>query len=125
MVEQDYIMQLIRDMVRAMLKLIFKIETDSPSSELLENAEARQTLDELIDMIDQGNINEAENRIYDITENTDRINLEIALLFYAHLNEKSNQFLEEHEFSREEVKSGLREASRRYGFSDFVDLYLQ
>ena len=32
----------------------------------------------------------------------------MALIFYSHLNEKSNDFLEAHDFSREEIKAGWR-----------------
>ena len=38
MFEQDYVMRLIKEMVRAILKLLFNIDTDSPSAELLEDA---------------------------------------------------------------------------------------
>ena len=43
MYEQDYIMRLIKEMVRAILKLLFNIDTESPSSELLKDAEEKQT----------------------------------------------------------------------------------
>lgn len=68
MFEQDYVMRLIKEMVRAILKLLFNIDTDSPSAELLEDVKEQQTLDELLDMVDNGFINEAENKIYEITE---------------------------------------------------------
>ncbi len=35
----------------------------------------------MLDMVDAGEINEAENRLYDLTSNTDVNSLEIALLF--------------------------------------------
>ena len=85
MFEQDYVMRLIKEMVRSILKLLFKIDTDSPSAELLEDAEEQQTLDELLDMIDNGFINEAENKIYEITEERKKTDLEIALLFLSWL----------------------------------------
>lgn len=83
--EQDYVMRLIKEMVRAILKLLFNIDTDSPSAELLKDSEEEQTLDELLHMVDDGFINEAENRIYEITEEGKKIDLEIALLFYSYL----------------------------------------
>ena len=86
MFEQDYVMRLIKEMVRAILKLLFNIDTDSPSAELLEDAKEQQTLDELLDMVDNGFINEAENKIYEITEEGKKTDLEMALLFYSYLN---------------------------------------
>ena len=125
MYEQDYIMRLIKEMVRAILKLLFNIDTESLSSELLKDAEEKQTLESLLDMIDEGRINEAENSLYDSTENLDKSGLEIALLFYSYLNDKSDEFLEEHDFNREEVKQGLEDITSRYGISGFAEMFLK
>lgn len=125
MYEQDYIMRLIKEMVRAILKLLFNIDTESPSSELLKDAEEKQTLDSLLDMIDEGRINEAENSLYDSIENLDKSGLEIALLFYSYLNDKSDEFLEEHDFNREEVKQGLEDITSRYGIGGFAEMFLK
>lgn len=76
-------------------------------------------------MVDAGSINEAENIIYEITENGAKVNLEIALLFYSYLNDKSDDFLEEHNFSRDEIKSGLKDISSRYGVGSFTEMFLQ
>lgn len=51
MFEQDYIMRMIKEMVRAILKLLFNIDTDAPAAELLKGLEDAQTLDELLDMV--------------------------------------------------------------------------
>lgn len=58
---------MIKEKVRAVLKLLLNIDTDSPSKELLKDKEDQQTFSSLLDMIDDWNINEAENRIYEIT----------------------------------------------------------
>lgn len=125
MYEQDYIMRLIKEMVRAILKLLFNIDTESPSSELIKDAEEKQTLESLLDMIDEGRINEAENSLYDSIENLDKSGLEIALLFYSYLNDKSDEFLEEHDFTRDEVKQGLEDISSRYGMNGFAEMFLR
>lgn len=91
MFEQDYVMRLIKEMVRAILKLLFNIDTELPTVELLENKEEKETLKNLFDMIDDGKINEAENRLYDLTSDTDMNSLEIALLFYSYLNDTTLQ----------------------------------
>ena len=124
MFEQDYIMRLIKDMVRAILKLVFNIDTDSPSAELLEDTEEKQTLDELLDMADDGFINEAENKLYVITEEGKKTDLEIALLFYSYLNDKSDEFLEAHDYSRDEIKTGLKDITVRYGIDGFAEMFL-
>jgi hypothetical protein len=112
--EQDYVMRLIKEMVRAILKIFFNIDTDSPTAELLEDSEEKATLDKLLDMVDEGKVNEAENEIYDMTENLEQNNLEVALLFYSYLNDKSDEFLEDNNFSRDEIKEGLETVASRY-----------
>lgn len=125
MFEQDYVMRLIKEMVRAILKLLFNIDTDSPSAELLEDAKEQQTLDELLDMVDNGFINEAENKIYEITEEGKKADLEMALLFYSYLNDKSDEFLEAHNYGRDEIKAGLKDITVRYGVDGFAEMFLQ
>lgn len=39
MIREDYIMKLVKEMIRTMLKLLFDIDTDEPSAELLNEAE--------------------------------------------------------------------------------------
>jgi len=123
--EQDYVMRLIKEMVRAILKLLFNIDTELPTVELLENKEEKETLKNLFDMIDDGKINEAENRLYDLTSDTDMNSLEIALLFYSYLNDKTDDFLEENDFSRDEIKLGLENVTDSFGLSSIAKMFLK
>ncbi len=125
MFEQDYVMRLIKEMVRAILKLLFNIDTELPTVELLENKEEKETLKNLFDMIDDGKINEAENRLYDLTSDTDMNSLEIALLFYSYLNDKTDDFLEENDFSRDEIKLGLENVTDSFGLSSIAKMFLK
>lgn len=125
MYEQDYIIRLIREMIRAVLKLIFRIDAESLTEEMLEDSEVKAALDGLLDMVDEGKINEAENVVYEITEDGGYKNLETALLFYSYLNEKPDEFLEENNFSRDEVKEGLLEIISRYGLGSMADTFLE
>lgn len=125
MYEQDYIIRLIREMIRAVLELIFRIDAESPTEEMLEDSEVKAALDGLLDMVDEGKINEAENVVYEITEDGGYENLKTALLFYSYLNEKPDEFLEENNFSRDEVKEGLLEIISRYGLGSMADTFLK
>ena len=122
MFEQDYVMRLIKEMVRAFLKLLFNIDTESPTVELLENKEEQETLENLLDMVDAGEINEAENRLYDLTGDTDVNSLEIALLFYSYLNDKTDDFLVANDFSRDEIKLGLENVADSFGLSSIAEI---
>lgn len=124
MFEQDYIMRLIKELVRTILKLIFHIETESPTGELLKDSEQAAVYEKLLDMVDSGNINDAENQLYDMTCDGDLCNLEIALLFYSYLNDKSDDFLEMHNFKREEIVQGIKDLTARYGLAHLDDVFL-
>ena len=124
MVEQDYIMRLIKELIRALLKVIFHTDLDMPSVEMLKDAQRRCALEELLNLMDNGEINEAENRLSELLEDGGREGLALALLFYSHLNEKSNDFLEAHDFSREEIKAGLEDALQSQGLSEMAEAFL-
>ena len=124
MVERDYIMRLIREMVRAILKLFFNIDSESPTEELLAGEEEKQLLDILLAMVDVGDINHAENQLYEIVSGGDMEKLKMALLFYLYLNDKSDDFLTEHDFSRGEIKSGIKDMVSMYGLDSMADVFL-
>lgn len=124
MFEQDYIMRLINEVIRTILRLVFNIRTDTPEEDLLKSDEEKEKLSELTLLVQQGDINEAENLVYEITEKGDERSLKTALLFYSYLNEQSDDFLEEHAFSRDEVKSGLMDLLERYGLEGMAEAFL-
>ena len=131
--EQDYVMRLIHEMIRMLVKLLFNIDMDRPTFQIIDEVDDNGMLRRLIKMIDDGHINEAENQLYDIIEcgdynsehdNSENNNLKIGLLFYDYLNEKNNDFLEEHDYSREEVEEGVKNLISIYGLSDMVNTLL-
>lgn len=124
MFKQDYVMRLVKEMVRTILKILFHIDTDSPIDELLKTSEEKETLNELLDLVDKGNINEAENWLYDLISEGNQSGLEFALLFYSYLNDKPDEFLEQNNYSREEIKLGLKDISSRYGLDTITEKFL-
>lgn len=123
--EKDYIMRIVKEMVRMLLKLLFDIDTTRSMEDVIKEAEEQQTLDRLIKMIDEGFVNEAENELYEITLDGDRIHLKTALIFYYHLAEKDEAFLHAHSYTQEEVKEGVEELIERYGIKDIADLFVE
>ena len=122
MFEQDYIMRLIKEMIRTILKLLFNIDVETPTTRLIENEEKKATLEALLDMIDKGAINEAENIIFELAE--DNANLEMILLFYSYLNDKSDTFLVENHFSRKELQTDLMNILSQYGLDSMIEVFL-
>lgn len=125
MFEQDYIMRLIKEIVRILLKMLFHIDTDAPTAEVLSETEQREALDNLLDAVDHGEISEAENKVCELTSDGNMDNLEVALLFYSYLNDKTDDFLEENDFSREEIREGLKDIISKYGLSSLTDMFLE
>ncbi|MGN0369755.1 MAG: DUF6483 family protein [Butyrivibrio sp.] len=125
MFEQDYIMRLVKEMIRMLLKLLFNIDTESPSTDLMENVEQRAFLNELLDMIDKGKINEAENLLFDPENTIKKDNLKTALLFYSYLNEKDDDFLEANNYSRDEIRSGIKEIAGECGMDGIAGMFLE
>lgn len=128
MVEQDYIMRLIKELVRTLLKLLFQIDLENPYTEVYKENEEKSTLQALIDLIDRGLINDAENQLYDLisesSPDNSQSNLKTALLFYAYLNEKNNAYLEANNFSREEVRQGLKYVIDQYSLHGLAEAFL-
>lgn len=122
---QDYIMRLITQMIRALLDLLFDIETDSPTADLIEDYNARNHLITLTDMIDNGEINDAENKLYEALSYDDMQDLKLGLLFYSHLNEKDDAFLSAHNYGRDEIELGVRTLAEKYNVSDVLALFNQ
>lgn len=125
MFEEDYIMRQIREMVRMLLKLLFQMDLEEDSEELLRGTKENEVLRELMEMVDDGRINEAENRVYELCEDGEMANLKVMLLFYDYLNGKSDEYLEECEFSREELKEDMRDLLAGFGLSDMAEAFLR
>ena len=47
----------------------------------------------------------------------------MALLFYSHLNQMNNEFLEDHDYSREEIVSGVKDVLERYHLDSMSALF--
>ena len=123
--EKDYIMRIVREMVRTLLKLLFGVDTTRSMGDVIKEAEEKQLLERLLTMIDEGEINEAENELYDITADGDRTHLKTALVFYYHLAGKDEDFLLQHGYTQDEVKEGAEDLIERYGIKDIADMFLQ
>ena len=124
MFEEDYVMRIIKEAVRALLKLLFGIDTTNPSVELLEDKQMRDRVTEMTDMVDDGHINEAENRLYEVVDVSRREDLQMVLIFYSYLNDLDDDFLDDHDYSREEIGQGLGDMIGRCGLEDMADVDL-
>ncbi|MDD6796498.1 MAG: DUF6483 family protein [Clostridiaceae bacterium] len=124
MIEQDYIMRQIKEIVKMALKLFANKDTEMPSVEILQDEASQNVLDRLKRLIDEGRINEAENELFKIVGSKEYSYLKISMLFYSYLNEKDDEFLENNNFSREEVQKGLKDVMSKIGLKDLMKIML-
>lgn len=118
-------MRLIHEMVRTFLKLIFGIDGDPQEEIRFENSDTAERLKKLKAMADMGEINEAENLMYEELEDGKPEDLKMAVLFYDYLNEKTSEFLERYDYSREEIADGMKQVIRQYGYGGLADTLIE
>lgn len=68
-----------------------------------------KNLKSFLDMIDSGQINEAENILLDNIDYTNNDDVMAAALFYQYLSEKDSEFLINNNYTKEEVLSGFKQ----------------
>ncbi len=124
MFEQDYVMRLIHEMVRTILKLLFKIEDETIEDLQLEDSEVEKKYKQLINLAHNGKINEAENQLYEGVDRNNKVYLKAALMFYGYLNELDIDTLEQANFSRDEIKDGITRILGEYGYEGFTDIFI-
>lgn len=107
--EQDYIMRMIKEVIRVLVtvalgKTYKQVELDAENKYEVSGDNVNQWKK----MIDNGEINEAENLLLDEMDYTSREAVEEAIWFYGYVSEKGEAFLKEHDYSEEEVFDGCK-----------------
>ena len=97
----------------------------------IENAAQEDFYQTLLQRIDRGEINEAENELLaymdeekgvtkEVLKDNGTINniiLNMGLSVYGHINEKEDVFLEQNNYCRQEIEEGIRGLLMRFGVS--------
>ena len=117
--EKDYIMRLIHGIARILARMLFnrELEEDGEFAAVMEEAE-RESDDYLRQMVDDGKVNEAEEKLFDLITSTswdEKQKAALVLSFYDYLNDKSDEFLAAADFSREEIIRGLEDGMKAVG----------
>lgn len=123
MFEQDYIMRQIQQILKVLVKVLFNVDSETITSSLIQDTETRETADYLLRKADSGNISEAENKFSELTENKTINNLLLGMVFYSYLNEKDDDYLENNNFSRDEVENGVKRLLSEYGLEDIGNIF--
>lgn len=121
--EKDYIMRMIKEMVSVLFSILLGKQYVSVDEERKNGYEVSGTdLNDLLDMIDNGQINEAENLMLDNIDYSDKKELVAALLFYQYLSEKKKDFLWDHDYSDEEILDGAKQILQKAGYGNIVKI---
>ncbi len=124
--QDDYVMRTISDLVRAIARLALgknEINYALPDAED-KYSDTDRIFRKLRDLVDAGEINEAENQLYENLDENDTEHLEMALTFYMYLNQLDDDTLFMANYSREEIVEGINSVSASFGitgFENFVD----
>ena len=118
--DKDYIMRLVHEIARMLIRMIFNRDIDR-EGELPVAEELLERYQTYMAMIDDGQINEAENRLLDEMDLRAPAYFEMALRFYEKLGSKSEEFLEEHDYTQDEVLDGIKYVVDCYGYGDLWD----
>lgn len=118
---KDWFLSQVEQIIECITKVVFE---DSFSRYEIKDYDSLTDVDRLFievnTLLNEKNICEAENILYDKIDYTDLKQFKIALDFYQKLNDLSDEELEESNFSREEVLQGLKNISNKFGIdSDF------
>lgn len=121
--EKDYIMRIIQEIIRLIAWLVF--EKDTRKGEHTEvPAEVLEQYKTLLAMMDDGEINMAENLLMNSLDLNNSDYFQMAFLFYQKLNEKPEAFLEEHQYTRQEVLDGIVYVIHLYGYGSFLEAFI-
>lgn len=109
--QRDWLMRQIENMIAAIMHFLTHTSTEKSEIQL------SQSLSEEIDcLLERGDICGAENWIYENLDDQDIQWLQLSVYFYKKLNSYSDEYLKNHNFSRDEIISGLTDVTERFGF---------
>ena len=124
--EKDYIMRMIKEMVRILFSLIYGKKYVSVELEKENKYEVSgKNLKSFLDMIDSGQINEAENILLDNIDYANNDEVMAAALFYQYLSEKDSEFLINNNYTKEEVLSGFKQLLVQSGYNNLLYMIRQ
>lgn len=121
--EKDYIMRMIKEVIRVLASLALGkkyVQVELPLENKYNLADDKLT--KLKNMIDDGKVNEAENILLDRMDYTNPEAIAELLFFYEYTSTKPSSFLEQHNYSHEEVLEGLKMLAAKSGCQNVMDM---
>lgn len=113
MLKQDWTMRELETLTLSLARFVFGKETTAYAPG--EGEEIAPLSLELDLLLDAGDFNGAEDRLFEALDDGDPAALELAVDLYARLNQLSDETLRAADYSRGEIEEGLREVMDRCG----------
>ena len=121
--EKDYIMRMIKEMVRVLFSLAFGKKYVSVELEKENKYEVSgKNLKNFLNMIDLGQINEAENILLDSIDYTNKNEVMAVALFISTLVKKIISFWKTTIIQKKKVLSGFKQLLMKSGYRDLLYL---
>lgn len=108
---KDWLIRQIEQMVDAITHLLANVPTTATWTQTFE-LEQREQIEK---MLRAGEICGAEDWLYENLTPDDDLWLHLTVDFYRSLNEMPEDYLREHNYSREEIADGLKYVCQQYG----------
>lgn len=122
--DKDYMMRIISEVIRMLTKLILGRDFDSGREEDL-SVELAVQYQRYVGLVDGGEIGTAEDLLLENLDVSDQEYLQMGLMLYQHMNEKTESFLKEHDFSKEEILDGVKYLVDCYGYSNLMQTLVE
>ena len=120
--EKDYILRMIKDLIKSIAHIILgKSEIQYNLPEKDEYSRVDFLYVKLLELVNQGNINEAEDMLFDEINSSDMRQFEMAMSFYLYLNDFGDDYLEKNNYSRDEISEGIKSICKEFGVSNMVE----
>lgn len=107
-IEQDYLLRQIKGVAKVIAQILFHRESfDYVLPENGNYSEFDNLFLKLNSMLENNEINEAENLLFEHIDGKNPVYLQIALSFYETLAQKPEKVLTENNFSKAEIEQGF------------------
>ena len=114
--QKDYLMRLIEDIVRIVARIFFG--KDYVSYRYIDETVLSRTdlwYRQLMELIEQRRLGEAEDILFAGLDTGNRDHMSVALDVYMAMNALSDDELENADFTRQEIKDGLKKITSLFG----------
>ena len=123
--KQDYILRMIEELINILIKTLKDENKDKEEEINSFDANSDELYLYLKELLNNKKINDAENYLFDKLNENNKKDFLSGMAFYKYLNEKDDEFLEKCDYSREDVLEGMADLSKKYGFGDFVEMFMK